>query len=403
MKIYEIGTGYTPIPARVSAATESVVEELTKAYMQMGKSVEIIDISASGRAENSLPITEVKVPSVFTKSDVSLGLVHKLKRVIYSVALAFKLKKILKSQKENAVLHFHNQYNLFFFTKLVSKKLRSKAVIAYTNHNGMWSLPWDEVKETLHKRYFQEIAAMKNADLIFVLNKNTKENIVSKLGIEQNIVIEIRNGVNTDVYRPLSEAEIEKIKMSYGLSGKQVILQVGSVYENKGQARCVEMLAPLLKKYDDLVYAYAGGIVSQEYAAQVEESARECGISDKVIYLGSVSPGEEMNGIYNLACATVFASEYEGFPLVCAESLSAGVPVVICSDLSINLGAGSVQTDNDKIAEDIENAVILNTEVYKRLCLDARENAVNNYLWQGVAQEHITAFAEKVKINVKKT
>lgn len=403
MKIYEIGTGYTPIPARVSAATESVVEELTKAYMQMGQSVEIIDISASDRAENSLPITEVKVPSVFTKSDVSLGLVHKLKRVVYSVALAFKLKKILKSQKENVVLHFHNQYNLFFFTKLVSKKLRSKAVIAYTNHNGMWSLPWNEVKDTLHKRYFQEIAAMKSADLIFVLNKNTKENIVSKLGIEQNIVVEIRNGVNTDVYRPLSEAEIEKTKACHGLSGKQVILQVGSVYENKGQVRCVEMLALLLKKYDDLVYAYAGGIVSREYADRVEVSAREYGISDKVIYLGSVTPGEEMNRIYNLARATVFASEYEGFPLVCAESLSAGVPVVVCSDLSINLGAGSVQTDKDKIVKDIERAAILDTEKYKRLCLDARENAVNNYLWQSVAQEHITAFAEKVKINVKKT
>ena len=34
MKIYEIGTGYTPIPAKVAAATESVVEELTKAFMQ---------------------------------------------------------------------------------------------------------------------------------------------------------------------------------------------------------------------------------------------------------------------------------------------------------------------------------------------------------------------------------
>lgn len=403
MKIYEIGTGYTPIPARVSAATESVVEELTKAYMQMGQSAEIIDISASDRAENSLPITEVKVPSVFTKSDVSLGLVHKLKRVVYSVALAFELKKILKSQKENTVLHFHNQYNLFFFTKLVSKKLRSKAVIAYTNHNGMWSLPWDEVKDTLHKRYFQEIAAMKSADLIFVLNKNTKKNIVSKLGIDESRVVEIRNGVNTDVYRPLSETEIEKIKVSHGLSGKQVILQVGSVYENKGQVRCVEMLAPLLKKYDSLVYAYAGGIVSQEYAAQVEASARKYGISDKVIYLGSVAPGEEMNRIYNLACATVFASEYEGFPLVCAESLSAGVPVIICSDLSINLGAGSVQTDKDNIEKDIENAVILNTDAHKRLCLDARENTVNNYLWQNVAQEHITSFTEKVKINVQKT
>ena len=34
MKIYEIGTGYTPIPARISAATEIVVEELTKAFLK---------------------------------------------------------------------------------------------------------------------------------------------------------------------------------------------------------------------------------------------------------------------------------------------------------------------------------------------------------------------------------
>ena len=44
MKIYEIGTGYTPIPAQVSAATESIVEELTKAFLAQNIAVEIIDI-----------------------------------------------------------------------------------------------------------------------------------------------------------------------------------------------------------------------------------------------------------------------------------------------------------------------------------------------------------------------
>ena len=129
MKIYEIGTGYTPIPAQIAAATESVVEELTRAYLNMGKDVEIIDISSSCRAEHNLPITQVRVPSVFTKSDVSLGIIHKLKRVVYSVFLAFKLKKILKNLKEKAIFHFHNQYNLFFFTKIVPQKLRAKAVV----------------------------------------------------------------------------------------------------------------------------------------------------------------------------------------------------------------------------------------------------------------------------------
>ena len=103
MKIYEIGTGYTPIPAQVAAATESIVEELTKAFMAQNIDVEIIDICAKDRAPNSLPITEVKVPSIFSRSDVSLGIVHKLKRVVYSWALAGKLKKLLKATDEKVV------------------------------------------------------------------------------------------------------------------------------------------------------------------------------------------------------------------------------------------------------------------------------------------------------------
>ena len=390
MKIFEIGTGYTPIPAQVSAATESVVEELTKAYIKSGQSVEILDISATERAENKLPITEVYVPSVFTKSDVSLGIVHKLKRVVYSVSLALKLKKILRSQKDKVVLHFHNQYNLFFFTKLVPHKFRSKAVIAYTNHNGMWSLPWDEVKGTLHKRYFQEIAAMKSADVVFVLNKNTKENIVFNLGIDKNRVVEIYNGVNTDIYRPLPETE--NIKSEHKLSGKKVILQVGSVYENKGQARCVEMLAPLLKKHDNFVYAYVGGIVSQEYKDKIDAAAKSCGVADKVFYLGTFSPGEDMNRIYNLADATIFASEYEGFPLVCIESLSAGVPVLMCSDLAVDICGGVISATAETVIKAIEENFLNDSDKHQKLRLESRQSAVENYPWKKIAEDYLTAF-----------
>ena len=392
MKIYEIGTGYTPIPAKVAAATESVVEELTKAYINMNQPVEIIDISATDRAENDLPITQVRVPSVFTKSDVSLGIIHKLKRVVYSVFLAFKLKRILKNLKEKAVFHFHNQYNLFFFTKLVPAKLRSKAVVAYTNHNGLWSKDWDDVREILHKRYFQEIAAMKSADSVFVLNDRTKENVIKHLDIDDKKVTVIRNGVNSDVYKPLDENEILKIKEKYNLTDKKIILQVGSVYENKGQARVIEMLAPLLYKYDNLIYACVGGIVSQEYYDMVKNTAEFHSLSDKVLYLGTVSPGEEMNKLYNMADATVFASEYEGFPLVCIESVSAGVPVIMCSDMPFNLGAGCVATNARDAVRDIEEKIIVDAENYKNLCFSARENAVKNYSWQSISQHYLSAF-----------
>ncbi len=390
MKIYEIGTGYTPIPAKVAAATESVVEELTKAFVSINQPVEILDISARHRTEHSLPITEVKVPSVFTKSDVSLGLIHKLKRVIYSIALAGKLKKILKAENEKVVLHFHNQYNLFFFLKLTGTKIRSKAIIVYTNHNGLWSLPLEEAEETLRKRYFQEIAAMKKSDIVFVLNRNMGENIKKYLNIPPQRVVQINNGVNTDVYCPLPKEEIEKTKKDYGLANKKVILQVGSINENKGQVRTVELLAPSLKNDSGVVFAYVGDVVSKEYYEKIQSTAKELGVNEQVVYLGAVSPGYEMNKLYNAACMTVFASRYESFGLVCIESLSAGVPVLLCSEALLDFGEGCVKCNNENFAEKIKDIL---APCAAECCMStlARENALANYNWNKIAQDYIKA------------
>ena len=391
MKIYEIGTGYTPIPAKVAAATESVVEELTKAFMQKKIDVEVIDISANDRVPNSLPITEVKVPSIFTKSDISLGIIHKVKRVVYSVALALKLKKILKQTNQKTVLHFHNQYNIYFFLKLVKKELRDKAIIAYTNHNGFWSLPFEEAKSTLQSRYFQEIEGMKNADLIFVLNPKMKNNIVENLGIDENKVIRINNGVNTDVYAPLSSEQIEKVKEKLNLKNKRIILQVGSVNENKGQGRAVKIIAPLLRENSDTVFAFAGDIVSQEYYQEVLRTAKEEKVENQVVYLGTFSPGEEMNGLYNIADTAIFVSRYEGFSLACIESISAGVPVVLCSDSLSSFGDGSILTERQDVSDRIRQ-LLNDGDLLKELKQAARKNAVENFTWSKTAQKYFDNF-----------
>ena len=390
MKIYEIGTGYTPIPAQVAAATESIVEELTKAFEAQNIDVEIIDICASSRAPHSLPITEVKVPAMFSKSDVSLGIVHKLKRVVYSWALAGKLKKLLKATDEKVVLHFHNQYNMFFFVKRVSKKLRSKVITAYTNHNGVWNMPWDEAEGTLKKRYFQEITSMKEADLSFVLNKRTKAHVEEQLGVAPERVIHINNGVNTEIYAPLTHEKIQEIKERYGLAGKRVILQVGSVNENKGQGRSLELLAPLLRENDDLVFAYVGGIVSQEYFDEVKAKTTELGLEDKVLYLGAVAPGAEMNELYNIAEATIFSSKYESFGLVCIESMSAGRPVLLCSDSLLDFGDGCIICNAENFTEKVKSEILSNSDM-PTLCASARRNAVENFTWTKIAMDYYNA------------
>ena len=394
MKIYEIGTGYTSIPARIGAATEIVVEELAKSFGQMGHETVVMDIKSENRPAHQLPIREVWVPKMFSGTDVQLGILHKLKRVVYSVFLSQKLKKELKSSSEKVVLHFHNQYNLFFFLKLVPKKYRDRALIAYTNHSGIWSLPWAQVKDTIHKRYFQEAECMKKADAIFVLNPATRENAIHHLGVKPEKIHLIRNGVNTSIYRPLEEEEKNAAAKQFGLEGRKVLLQIGSVYENKGQERVVRLLEPLLKKNPELVYVYAGGIVSEEYQQKVLETARELGVDKQVVYAGAMKPGEEVNRLYNLACVSITASQFEAFPLVTVESLAAGVPVLINATVPMDDGNGCIYYTDECMAELIETKILLDPQPEK-LRQEARASAISQYGWLKAAELYDSAFHSK--------
>lgn len=388
MKIYEIGTGYTSIPAKISAATEIIIEQLTYAMIENGEDVTIIDIEDKNRKSNSLTITEIKVPLFSDKTDTSLGIVHKIKRVLYSIAVVKKLKNILKNSKEKIFLHFHNQYNMFFFLKLTSAKEREKCICAYTNHSGIWTLDWNESKDIINKRYFQEAECMKKADYLFVLNNKTKENAINHLGVNKDKIFLISHGVNTDIYKPLSVEEIEKTKSEINLSNKKIILQIGSVNENKGQKRALQMLLPLMKERQDLVYAYAGGIVDENYQNEILKFAKVNKIENQVKYFGMIAPGEELNRIYNIAEATIVPSKFESFCLVVIESFSAGVPVLLDENSSFSFSESALLYTADNFEQVIKDNILDNKEQQIKLKKEVRENALNNYNWNAIAKQY---------------
>ena len=390
MKIYEIGTGYTPIPAQMGAATEIVVEELTRSFLNLGQDVQILDIQAKNRPETDLPIEEVKVPGVFTKNDVSLGIVHKLKRVVYSLSLAHKLKKILKKAEEPVVLHFHNQYNLFFFFKTVSKKWREKATIAYTVHSYIWGTGWDEIADTVKKKYFQEVFCVQNADLVLVLNDITIDHFVNRLGVDPNKIQKVINGVNTRKYAPLESTQVEKFKNSMGMENKKVIFQVGSVCDRKNQLGSVTMLAEYLQQHRDVVYMYAGGIIDGEYKQKIDAFSQEKGIENQVVYAGELAPGEQLNQYYNMASCSIFTSKLESFGLVVIEAISSGTPVIMSNNLMFELKTGYHLYDTDEEFIQKVDAVLSARE---KESYNSAE-VVEKYNWDTVAGQHKEYFEQ---------
>ncbi len=390
MKYYEIATGYTPVPARMGAATEIVVEELVKSLEAKGHDVTLVDIKCNDRPDNPYKILEVNVPKKFQSTDVSLGIAHKFKRVIYSIGLASTLKKEIKRNKEEEVfLHFHNQYNLFFFLILTSKKLRKNAKIIYTNHSYIWHGEWSEIESSVRKKYFQEIYSMRNADFVYVLNDKALYNITNHVGGLKGRIALINNGVNTNVYKTLPESEVNEIKGKYGLNGKRVFIQIGSVCDRKNQLGAIKLLEPLMKSNGDIVFCYAGGIISAEYQAEIKDYSRENGIEDRVIYLGELHPGEELNEVYNMAEAMIFPSKAEGFSLVILEAMAAGIPVVINKSLKFAVADYCLQYDDKSEFEGLIKGRVFDKTEREDLVKKALEVINKNYSWDAIAEEYL--------------
>ncbi len=382
MKIIEVGTGYTSIPANMGAATEIVVEELAKVFEKEKVNYEIFDIKDENRQDTNLRIREVCVPKCFRKKDVSLGLMHKLKRVIYSISLARVLKKEIKNSNEEIIVHFHNQYNMFFFCKLVSKKIRRKTKLMYTVHSYIWNGKWEDIENTIKKKYFQEVFCVKNADKVFVLNNITRDYFINKLGVNSNRIVKIDNGVNTDIYKP-KENNSDEI----------IFFQSGSICDRKNQLGAIEILSKYLKENKKLKYVYAGGIIDHEYKNKIDEYIKNNNIYEQVEYVGELKPGKELTEYYNKAKAFIFPSVAEAFSLVILEAISSGLPVIMNKQSILDVDEkleNVILFYNDKSTFDyIINNKIFNEKERKEISNKSRETAEKVYSWDAVAKEYL--------------
>ena len=399
MRIFEIGTGYTSIPARMGAATEIVVEELTRSMIGLGYDATILVIKDRKRSQTDLPIIEVYMPQFFsTRNVVKLGLVHKLKRVLYSISLSIKLKNLIKRLPADTdyFLHFHNQYNLFFFYLLVPKNLIKRCKVGYTVHSHIWFGEWNTIKRKVLVSNFQEIYCCKHADKVFVLNEVVARMLTDYCNVPSRNIKLVINGVNVNTYNENSAdlIRIKEIKKKYNLENKKIALQVGSVCERKNQLGTLLLLTPVMRNYEDIAFAYAGGIIDMEYQQRIISYARENSIEDRVVYLGEISPGEELNIMYTMSDVCFMNSRSEAFALVIAEALSIPRPIFINEEIMNSLpflldheGDGIIRI-RDSFEKDIIN-LFKDSVFFNKMKVSGRSFIVNEYSWDKAAIDYL--------------
>ncbi len=149
---------------------------------------------------------------------------------------------------------------------------------------------------------------------------------LEKYGIPRERVTYIPNFVDTDRFHPLSNAEKEAARESFGLPGdKFTVLCAGQLQVRKGAfdfLKCAELMP-------DVQFVWAGGFsfgpLSDGYyeLKKVVENP-----PPNVKFLGIVER-EDMNKVYN-SCDVMFLPSYdELFPMTILEAMCVNVPILL--------------------------------------------------------------------------
>ena len=161
----------------------------------------------------------------------------------------------------------------------------------------------------------QVMQAISRMRCVITVSNALKLRLMS-FGVPENKVVVIRNGVDTETFRPVVASDIDsRIKHA-----SLVCLSVGNLYEFKGHQYLIHAAARL----PELTSVIVG---SGPYEPDLRKLANELHVTDRVIFTGELNK-QALIEYYSAANIVVLASEREGLPNVVLESLACGTPVI---------------------------------------------------------------------------
>ncbi|MBN2160685.1 MAG: glycosyltransferase [Spirochaetes bacterium] len=103
------------------------------------------------------------------------------------------------------------------------------------------------------------------------------------------------------------------------------ILNLGRISEEKGNHYSLMAMAELLKEYPDATLDIYGPCYNDEYMLRLTDYIDKNSIGGSVFFKGPSSNPMEIFPHYDIV---LLLSVFEGFPLICVEAMSCGIPIV---------------------------------------------------------------------------
>lgn len=230
------------------------------------------------------------------------------------------------------------------------------------------------------------VYVLKDADMIIAVSKEQK-NIASKLGVPENKIRIIPNGVDSKNFS-------QEVKETNDFR----ILYVGRLVQEKGLGYLLEAMKSIIDELPDASLTIVGEGIKK---ADLEKHVQELGIREKVRFLGA-KPHEEIPHYLEDADVFVLPSLSEGLALVILEAMACGKPIVATNvggipDLVVDEETGLLvpPKDSKALAEAIKR-ILRDDDLRLKISKNSRKRIEERFDWDIICDE-TTSVYNKVK------
>ena len=239
--------------------------------------------------------------------------------------------------------------------------------------------------------------AVAKADQIVAVSQHTKRDLVNLLGVRDDKIRVVYNGVDKQFQPLTNQNELEQVRQRLELP-EHFVLFVGTIEPRKNLTRLVEAWQAVKQseagRKRKLVLAGRRGWLYEPIFQRITE----LGLREEVVWLDFVAD-TDLPSLYNLADCFAFPSVYEGFGIPPLEALACGTPVVtannsalpeIFEDVAVLVDAQDVDAIARSIVKVLED-LDADGQMVKNFYASGLERAAQ-YTWERAARETLDVY-----------
>jgi glycosyltransferase involved in cell wall biosynthesis len=227
------------------------------------------------------------------------------------------------------ILHAH-AWGMGSYDAVLGARLAGVPVVINGEHGSLFTKPYQIV--------LQRILAVL-CDLTLSVSESLKKKIVEQLGIPDERITVIRNGVDVERFSGLADTSVlrKELSESYGMVISPedfIVLMVGSLKREKNQIMALQALAAMNASAPGhkLKFVFVGTGPQDGLLRAYAEREK---LGSQVCFLGVRDDVDRIMGIGNVLVLASLPG-FEGLPNVVLEAMASGLPVISTAAIGIS-------------------------------------------------------------------